>query len=109
VLLVNEADGQQLRYSRRLVATLRTALPQVLLRADSAVLKGRRFGNVVLAASGGALPVEQIARAAAAAMFPQRVVYGPELADLVGGAVPLTDADGLRSPQPPDELWRVGG
>jgi hypothetical protein len=42
-------------------------------------------------------------------MFPQRVVHGPELADLVGGAAPLTDADGIRSPQPPDELWRVGG
>jgi spermidine synthase len=109
VLLVNEADGHQLQYTKRLVATLRTALPEVLVRADSAVLKGRRFGNVVLAASRGALPVEQIARAAAGAMFPQRVIHWPELADLVGGAAPLTDADGVRSPQPPDELWRVGG
>ena len=109
VLLVNAADGHQLQYTKRLVATLRTALPEVLVRADSAALKGRRFGNVVLAASRGALPVEQIARAAAGAMFPQRVVHGPELADFVGGAAPLTDADGVRSPQPPDELWRVGG
>ncbi|HZY75822.1 MAG TPA: fused MFS/spermidine synthase [Jatrophihabitantaceae bacterium] len=109
VLLVNEADGRELRYTRRLVATVRTVLPDVLLRADASVLKGRRFGNVVLAASRAALPVEQVTRAAAAAMFPQRVVHGAELADLVGGAAVLTDADGVRSPQPPDELWRVGG
>lgn len=109
VLLVNEADGRELRYTRRLVATVRTVLPDALLRTDASVLKGRRFGNVVLAASRAALPVEQIIRSAAAAMFPQRVVHGAELADLVGGAAVLTDADGLRSPQPPDELWRVGG
>jgi hypothetical protein len=84
-------------------------LPDVLVRADAAVLKGRRFGNVVLAASRAGLPMDQITRAAAAAMFPQRVVHGTELADLVGGAAVLTDTDGLRSPQPPDELWRVGG
>jgi len=109
VLLVNEADGDQLHYTRRLAATVRSVLPDVLLRADASVLKGRRFGNVVLAASRAALPVQQITRAAAAAMFPQRVVHDAELADLVGGAAVLTDADGLRSPQPPDELWRVGG
>ncbi|HEU5006734.1 MAG TPA: fused MFS/spermidine synthase [Jatrophihabitantaceae bacterium] len=108
VLLVNEADGGELRYTRRLVATVRSVLPDVLLRADASVLKGRRFGNVVLAASRAELPVDRITRAAAAAMFPQRVVHGTELADMVGGAAVLTDADGLRSPQPPDELWRVG-
>jgi hypothetical protein len=27
----------------------------------------------------------------------------------IGGAAPLTDAEALRSPAPPDELWRVGG
>jgi spermidine synthase len=109
VLLVNEADGGTTRYTRRLVATVRSVLPDVLLRADASVLKGRRFGNVVVAASRAALPAEQIIRSAAAAMFPQRVVHGAALADLVGGAAVLTDADGLRSPQPPDELWRVGG
>lgn len=109
MLLVNEADGAHLQYTRRLVATLRSVLPDALLRADASVLKGRRFGNVVLAASRAPLPVEPITRAAAGAMFPQRVVHGGELADLVGGAVILTDTHGLRSPQPPDELWRVGG
>jgi hypothetical protein len=28
---------------------------------------------------------------------------------LPGPARPLTDSDSMRSPQPPDEMWRVGG
>jgi hypothetical protein len=107
VLLVNEADGGQLRYTRRLVATVSAQLPDVLLRADPSVLKGRRFGNLVLAASRGGLPVGRITRAAAAAMFPQRVLTGDELVRFTGGGAPLTDADPMRSPVPPDELWRV--
>jgi hypothetical protein len=109
VLLANVADGPPaLRYTRRLVAGVRTVLPEVLLRADPAVLKGRRFGNAVLAASRAGLPTAGVTRAAASAMFPQRVVADPaELTAFVGGAAPLTDADPMRSPSPPDELWRV--
>lgn len=101
--------GTPLLYTRRLVATLAEQLPQVLLRSDPAVLKGRRFGNVVLAASRGPVPVAEISRIAAAAMFPQRVLTGRDLAMFVAGAAPLTDRDPVRSPAPPDELWRVGG
>lgn len=119
LLLVNVADGPAagrgaaggppLTFSRRLAATLRTEFANVLLRADPAVLKGRRFGNVVLAGSRAELPVAAIARATAAAMFPNQVVTGPELTRFIAGAAPLTDADPMRSPSPPDELWRVGG
>ena len=109
VLLVNVADGPPLAYTRRLLATVRSVLPHAALRADPAVLRGRRFGNLVLAASRAALPLPGLTRRAAGAMFPQRVVAGAELAGLVGGARPLTDADPLRSPAPPDEIWRVPG
>lgn len=107
VLLINCADGDTLRYTRRLVAAVRGALPEVLIRSDPAVLKGRRFGNVVLAAARASLPIAAVERAAASAMFPQRVLAGPELVSFVAAAAPLTDASPMRSPQPPDELWRV--
>ena len=107
--LANIADGGDVTYTRRLVAALRTVFADVLVRADPAVLKGRRFGNVVLTASGGDLPVAELARRAAGAMFPQRVVSGAELTDLVRDAAPLTAAVPMRSPAPPDEIWRVGG
>jgi hypothetical protein len=109
VLLINVADGPPVQYVRRIVAALRTVLPAVLLRADPAVLKARRFGNVVLAAGRGGLPAAQVARVAAGAMFPQRVLTGSALRSFVADAAPLTDADPMRSPAPPDEFWRVGG
>lgn len=109
VLLINIADRPPLQYTRRLLAAVRTVLPSALVRADPAVLKGRRFGNVVLAASRAPLPVPAITRAAASAMFPQRVLAGAELDAFVGTHAPLTDAASMRSPAPPDASWRVGG
>jgi hypothetical protein len=108
-LLVNVADGPPQQFSRRLLAAIRSALPSAAAVADPAVLKGRRFGNVVLAASRGDLPVEAMSRAAARAMFPRRVLAGAQLVTFVGKSTPLTDADPMRSPAPPDAAWRVGG
>lgn len=107
VLLVNVADGRPLTYTRRLTATALSVFPHVLLRADPAVLRGRRFGNVILAASAEPLPAAGVRRVAAGAMFPQRVLAGQPLTDFVAGASPLTDDDPMRSPAPPDALWRV--
>ena len=107
LLLANLADGPPLRYSRRVARTVRDHLPFVVLRSDAAVFRGRRFGNVVLAASRAPLPVDQLVRVAASAMFPQRVLAGTELDGFAGRARPLTDAEPMRSPSPPDELWRV--
>ena len=107
LLLANLADGPPLRYLRRVVAGVAEAFEQVIVEADAAVLRGRRYGNVVLAASRGALPVEAVTRAAAAAPFPRRVLVGERLVDFVGGARPFTDADAERSPAPPDEAWKV--
>jgi spermidine synthase len=102
VLLANIADGPPLQYSRRAVAAVRNALPHTLVMGEPAVLKGRRFGNLVVAASRAALPMPAIRRAAASAALPRSVSigYGRE-------ARPLTDADAMRSPHPPDETWRV--
>jgi spermidine synthase len=107
LLLANLADGPPLKYSRRVARTATEHLPHVVLRSDAAVFRGRRFGNVVLAASRATLPAADLARAAASAMFPQRVLTGRDLEGLAGRARPLTDADALRSPAPPDEIWRV--
>jgi SAM-dependent methyltransferase len=109
VLLVNIADGPPLRYSRRLVATVAEHLPEVALRGDPSVFRGRRFGNLVLAASRADLPLVELRSRSATAMFPQRVIAGTDLAAFRSSALPLTDADPMRSPVPPDEIWRVPG
>lgn len=107
VLLANVADGPPLRYARRLAATVRSTLRETLVVADPGVVRGRRFGNIELAASRAPLPTAAVTRAAAAAMFPMRVLSGRELTTFISGAPALTDADSMRSPEPPGESWRV--
>ena len=63
VLLVNVADGAGLAFARRQVATVRAVLEHVIVLAEVQTLKGRRFGNLVIAAS----PAPAADRVAAAA------------------------------------------
>jgi spermidine synthase len=66
VVAANVADGPPLAHARAQVATARAVFPHACLIADAAVLRGRRFGNLVLAASPGPLPVDALTRRAAA-------------------------------------------
>src|SRR6478735_12808548 len=58
VLLANVADGAGLAFARRQVATVRSVLKHVIVLAEVQTLKGRRFGNLVIAASAAPLPTE---------------------------------------------------
>ena len=108
VLLANVADGPPGRFVRRLLATVRAELPHAALLGDPAVLKLRRFGNLVIAAARVPLPLAAVARSSARAVFPRRQLSGAELGSFVGNAARLTDADPMRSPEPPEQAWRVG-
>ena len=100
--LINITDRGPFGYGRRVLAALAATFPAVIFSAEPSTMKGRRFGNVVLAAARGELPDAAVRRAAASAPFPRSVVTRTK------PAAPLTDADPMRSPQPPDALWRVG-
>jgi spermidine synthase len=100
VFVANVADGLPGVYSRRFAATLRTVFGEVVVIADPAVVKVRRFGNVVLAAGPKGLPVEALRRSAASAPFPRSV-----LLDYGTTVEPLTDADPMRSPSWPGLTW----
>jgi spermidine synthase len=102
-MIANVADGPPLRYARTEVATIRAALPQACLVADSAVLRGRRFGNLVVVAGRTPPPAEALARRAAGDWFPGRVET--DLDRFEGGAVPVTDVDAIGSPAPPEGLF----
>lgn len=106
-VLANIADGPPLNYSRRVVAAARSEFAEVMVIADPAVLRGRRFGNVLFAGAQRELPVAEVTRSAASAMFPLRVLAGEDLHRWAGHARPYTDADSSRSPEPPEETWRV--
>ncbi|MEE1786081.1 fused MFS/spermidine synthase [Streptomyces sp. SP17BM10] len=104
----NLADGPPLAFARAQAATLRAVFPEVCLIAEAPVLRGRRYGNILLAGSTAPLPVADLSRALAADVFPARLTDGADLAALVGRTAPVTDADATDSPPPPDGAFSVG-
>lgn len=91
---VNLTDLPPLVFSRVQVATLRAVFAEVCLIASRAMLRGRRYGNVVLVAATqpGRLPARALAARASRDPAPGRVLVGAELDRFAGGARPLTDA-----------------
>jgi spermidine synthase len=104
--VVNVADGKPLAFARAQVSTLLPAFGHVALLADPAVLRGRRFANLVLAGSDAPLPLAELRRRAARAAGRARVVDSAALRDFTGGAAPVTDATAREAPRPPADLFR---
>lgn len=101
LIVVNAADGKGLPFVRGQLATLRALFPEIAAIAEPQVLKGRRFGNVIIVASrddDGSL--DWLPRLLAGGPHPARLVTGRELAELVGTTKPVTDATALPSPAP---------
>lgn len=136
LLAANLADEPGLRHTARVVAGIMAAgLGDVALVASHEVLKGRRFGNVVIvarrgsparatpstdgafttggAATGGDVswaPTvgELLRRPVASASLPTGIRTGGEVRRWLAGATPFTDADATPSPEPPPlGSWRV--
>ncbi|MBN9215096.1 MAG: spermine synthase [Microbacterium sp. SCN 70-200] len=105
VLLVNVADGAGLAFARRQVATVRAVLPETIVLAEVQTLKGRRFGNLVIAASASPLPVEWLPRLMAAGPHPAKVAQGDEIDEFVRSAAIMTDADATPSPKPSASIF----
>ncbi|MCR2802211.1 fused MFS/spermidine synthase [Microbacterium sp. zg-Y818] len=105
VLLVNVADGSGLAFARRQVATVREVFAHVIVLAEVQLFKGRRFGNLVIAASASPLPTEWLPRLMAAGPHPAKVAEGGELDEFVRGARIATDADSTPSPKPASSVF----
>jgi spermidine synthase len=97
----NIGDGGSLAFARAQVATVRAVFPHVCVLAEPAVLRGRRFGNLVLVASDSPLPVAELARRAAGDAFPARVLAGADLRRFTRGATVPVDGATTPSPLPP--------
>jgi SAM-dependent methyltransferase len=102
-LVANVADGPPLKYARAQVATIRAVLPEACLVADAGVLRGRRFGNLVVVAGRTPPPVAELTRRAAGDWFPGRVET--DLARFASGVPPVTDSSAVASPKPPLNLF----
>jgi spermidine synthase len=105
IYAANIADGPPLAHARGRVAAVRSVFPHVCVMAEASVLRGRRFGNLVVAAAHRELPVAGLIRRTAADPFPARLVEGTALNRFVAGSRPITDARAEPSPVPPPEVF----
>ncbi|GAA4987449.1 fused MFS/spermidine synthase [Kitasatospora paranensis] len=104
----NLADGPPLAFAAAQAATLRAVFPYTCLAAEPSVLRGRRYGNVLLVGSHAPLPAEPLTRLLAGDPFPARLAEGAELGALIGAARPVADHAAADSPPPPDGAFSIG-
>jgi spermidine synthase len=108
VYLANLPDAAPFAFLRSQLATLAAVFEELLLIAEPGVLRGRRFGNAVLATAHHPLDTATLTRLTAADAFPARVQHGPALRDFISGARPVRDEDAVPSPEPPDGAFGIG-
>jgi hypothetical protein len=108
VIVANIADGPGLVFARGQAATMLDATGNVAALAETQILKGRRFGNIVLVGSRSELPLDWMPRLLAGGPHPSKVVAGAELRDLIAGAPVVTDATAIPSPPPSKNVFQVG-
>ena len=103
--VANLADGGGLAFSRSQVATLLDAFAHVVVLAEPGVLRGRRFGNVVVVGSDAEPDVMSLRRRSARAIGTARVLAGDDVVSFRAGAKPVTDATAGPVPVPPPEVF----
>lgn len=99
VLVMNVTDSAPFEWAKRCIAGVVANAAQVAVVAEVPILKGRRFGNLVIVASTD-LPLEAVADRLQQAAFPHRIVTGHTLRDWLGGASPFETTDHRPSPEP---------
>lgn len=104
-LLINVADGKGLAFVRRVVATVRSVFRHAALLADPGVLRGRRFGNLIVVASPQDLPLGPLTRRAAGGLTQARCVSEDDLTKFIAGAPLIRDGDPVLAPVPPPEIF----
>lgn len=108
VYAANLADSAPFAFLRSQLANFAAVFPELALIGEPAVLRGRRFGNVVLLASHAPIDVAPLVRRCAADAFPARVTHSATLSRFLGGARPVADVDAVASPEPPAGAFSVG-
>lgn len=105
IVVANIADGPGLAFARRQAATMMSVAEDTTILAEAGILKGRRFGNLVLVGSPSALPTEWLPRLLAGGPHPAKVMSKVELRNFVAGASIVTDATAIDSPTPRREIF----
>ncbi len=108
VLAVNVADGPGLAFARGQAATLSAVFAHVIGLAETQVLKGRRFGNIVFVAANTPIDTDWIPRLLAGGPHPAKVIEGAEFRQFMATAAVSTDATATPSPLPGRTVFHIG-
>lgn len=98
--VINVTDRAPFDWAKRVAAGLVARWPHVLVGAEAAVHKGRRFGNLLLVGSVERIDVEGVRRESNRLPFGYQWLEGRALQQWLGGACEFSDADTLPSPEP---------
>lgn len=107
IIVINVADGPGLSFARAQVATLASVLPEVIVIAEAQVLKGRRFGNLVLVGSRSVALLDMLPRLLAGGPHPASALSGSEIIEFVANAPIVTDATAIPSPSPNKNIFAI--
>lgn len=107
VLIINVADGPGLAFARGQAATVQAVLPNVIALAETQVLKGRRFGNVVLVGSNDTSLGDWLPRLLAGGPHPAKAVEGAEMRQFIGSAPIVMDSTAIASPTPNKTIFQI--
>jgi len=88
--LVNCVDWPPLPQARAEAATLATVFAHVAVVAETGVLRGRRYGNLVLVASDTSLEALGSSRTLRHGVVPARVLLDDDVDAFAGAAAPIT-------------------
>lgn len=105
VVIVNTTDGAGMQFVKAQLATLGEVFDRVAAIGEPQVLRGRRFGNVILLARLGTESWDWLPRVVTQGPFPARLLADDELRRFIAGARAVTDATAKPSPLPPENIF----
>jgi spermidine synthase len=105
VYVANIADAAPLAFARGQVAAFAEVFAHVAVLVGPEILRGRRFGNLVLLGSAVQLPVRALTRRLAADPFRARVLDDAAARGFAGDASAPRDATATPSPLPPPGVF----
>lgn len=89
--LLNLADNPPLPVARREAATVASVFEHTAVIAEPGVLRGRRYGNVVVIGSHRPWPTAELDRSLRTLAPTARLVHAGALANFIGAAAPFRD------------------
>lgn len=105
VVIFNVTDRAPFEWAKALAAGLQERWKNVIIGMEPVVMKGKRFGNLLLAASDVRPDVDGIERASAGLTIGYRWIVGAKARSWPGGATPMHDANATGSPGPRGRGW----